>query len=482
MAERKKILLITNSELGQANVYLAVSQELLRQDPTLDLHIVSFAPLEKGVAGAVPGATFHKLNGSTWKEALFGRPEHRFEEICGMHPTMWNAEEAALIMPRITTPWTSEEYVDLVVQTEKIIKEVNADLVLADNLFTPAITVLWKLKPNWHVLSPNTYREFILFNQPRYEMYWKHPPPRSTIPYPIPWYLIPSAIYQLHQYSKNAMNPYWINHAKYIYEKIETEYSDWGRVAFWPPEGLKVILPSNSAVDFPFSVVPDHLVSCGPIVLPAKPLKEVDPGMAVWIDKRPTIYINLGTHATYEEADARELAGGLKILLEAAKKEGQEFQVLWKLKKRGEYSGEGFSAVLEAVGPEWEENVRISDWLEAEPMSILESGNVICSVNHGGANSYFEAVSAGVPQVVLPVWFDTYDFATRVEYLGIGKRGSANHAPKCAAKELGPILKQVILGKSAERFRKKAAVLAETCKADGGGRAIAAKAILKELR
>ncbi|WQF84437.1 Putative UDP-glucuronosyl/UDP-glucosyltransferase [Colletotrichum destructivum] len=482
MAGRKRILLITNAELGQANVYLAVSHELLKQDPAIDLHVASFGALESAVAAVAPAATFHELHGATWKEALFDRPEHRFEEVCALHPTAWNAAEAALIMPRITTPWTSAEYVDLVQQTERVVTDVDADLVLADNLFTPAITVLWKLKPNWHILSPNTYREFILATQPRLEAVWKHPPPRSTISYPVPWYQIPSAIYQLYHYSRNVSNPYWINHAKYIKEKTGTEYSDWGRVAFWPPEGLKVILPSNPAVDFPFSVVPDHLVSCGPIVLPAKPLKETDPGMAVWIAKRPTVYVNLGTHATYEEADARELAGALRALLDAAKEAGRELQVLWKLKKRGEYAGEGFAAVLNVVGSEWEENVRVTDWLEAEPMAILESGNVICSVNHGGANSYFEAVSAGVPQVVLPVWFDTYDFATRVEYLGIGKRGSTNHAPKCAAKELGPILKEVVLGESAEGFRKKAADLAEVCRRDGGGRVIAAKAILKELK
>ncbi|KAL0938507.1 2-hydroxyacylsphingosine 1-beta-galactosyltransferase [Colletotrichum truncatum] len=482
MSQRKKILLITNAELGQANVYLAVSQELLSIDPSLDLHILSFKSLEKAVASAVPSATFHELKGATWKEALFTRPEHRFEEICGLHPTMWNAKEAALIMPRVACPWTSEELVDLVQQTESAVKEINADLVIADNLFTPAITVCWKLKPNWHVLSPNTYREFIMITQPRYEAVWKHPPPRSTIPYPVPFWLIPSAAYQIIQYVRNAINPYVIAHAEYINSKINTEYSDWGRVSFDPPKGLKIILPSNSAVDFPFSVVPDHLVSCGPIVLPGKPLKEADPALEIWLAKRPTVYINLGTHATYEEADARELAGALKILLEAAKKEGKDLQVLWKLKKRGEYRGEGFAAVLEAVGSEWEEHVRITDWLDADPMSILESGSVICSVNHGGANSYFEAVSAGVPQVVLPVWFDTYDFAQRVEYLGIGKLGSAKHAPKCAAKELGPILKQVVLGASAERFRKKAADLAQTCKAEGGGRAIAARAILKELK
>ena len=31
---------------------------------------------------------------------------------------------------------------------------------------------------------------------------------------------------------------------------------------------------------------------------------------------------------------------------------------------------------------------------------------------------------AGVAQIVLPIWYDTFDFATRVEYLGIGLWGS----------------------------------------------------------
>ncbi|GKT40538.1 glycosyltransferase sdnJ [Colletotrichum spaethianum] len=204
--------------------------------------------------------------------------------------------------------------------------------------------------------------------------------------------------------------------------------------------------------------------------------------MAVQIAKPPTVYINLGTHEIYEEADARDLVSVLKAPLDAAKKNGQELWVLWKLKKRGEYSGEGFSAVLKFIGSEWEENVRISNWLEAEPMIFLESGNIVCSINHKGANSYFEAISAGVPQVVLSVWFDTHDFATRVEYLVIGKRGSKNHAPKRAAKGLAPILKQAVLGKRAESFGKKAADLADACKAEGGGRVIAVKAILKELK
>lgn len=183
--EQKRLLLITNSELGQGNVYLAVSHELLRLDPSLDLHFCSFAPLSKAVAslkeavspeGRTPQVTFHELHGPTWKEALFTRPEHRWEEICSLHPSAWNTRKAAPLMPRVCTPWTPDELVDLVQQVEKIILEVNADLVLVDNLFTPGITVCYELKPNWSILSPNTYREFILGNQPNREYLWKHPP------------------------------------------------------------------------------------------------------------------------------------------------------------------------------------------------------------------------------------------------------------------------------------------------------------------
>ena len=61
-------------------------------------------------------------------------------------------------------------------------------------------------------------------------------------------------------------------------------------------------------------------------------------------------------------------------------------------KKREIGETTGYTAVLSTLGPEWESHVRITDWLIAEPISILKSGGIVCSVNHGGANSYFEAV------------------------------------------------------------------------------------------
>ena len=89
-SKRNRILLISNSELGQANVFLAVTHELLRLDPTLEIHLCSFPPFSKLLAsfGSKAEIIFHELAGITWKDALFNRPEHRFQELCDLRPTV----------------------------------------------------------------------------------------------------------------------------------------------------------------------------------------------------------------------------------------------------------------------------------------------------------------------------------------------------------------------------------------------------------
>ena len=88
--------------------------------------------------------------------------------------------------------------------------------------------------------------------------------------------------------------------------------------------------------------------------------------------------------------------------------------------------------------------------------------------------------SAGVPQIVLPVWIDTYDFATRVEYLGIGVWGSRKAAPRVEAEELGTALLKVIdsdkSAAMAENAKAIAAPLAKTV-----GREIACEKIIELL-
>ncbi len=77
--------------------------------------------------------------------------------------------------------------------------------------------------------------------------------------------------------------------------------------------------------------------------------------------------------------------------------------------------------------------------------------------------------SAGVPQIILPCWLDTLDFANRVEWLGVGVWGSRTAAPSVEAEELSKALLKV-LGPSTEasRMKEKARELATTSARPGG--------------
>lgn len=69
--------------------------------------------------------------------------------------------------------------------------------------------------------------------------------------------------------------------------------------------------------------------------------------------------------------------------------------------------------------------------------------------------------SAGIPQIVLPVWIDTYDFALRVEYLGIGAWGSHTAAPRVDALELSKTFIKVIDSDESAAMTAKARTLSE---------------------
>ena len=85
-----------------------------------------------------------------------------------------------------------------------------------------------------------------------------------------------------------------------------------------------------------------------------------------------------------------------------------------------------------------------------------------------------ELGSCGVPQILLPQWFDLYDNATRVEYLGIGACGSWRTAPALSVGELEAAVVRVTTTAS---YREKAAELGRLCRAKEG-RARAADFIL----
>jgi hypothetical protein len=218
------------------------------------------------------------------------------------------------------------------------------------------------------------------------------------LPFPLPWHLIPLNIYYV----------FWIvffgvfnfrGAAIRRHVKAETgaDVVTVLEVNVRPPAGFKELVAIRPELDFPMWV-PPHIVPCGPILRPAPAVAEADPELAAWLARGPTVVINQGTHAETGERGALQMAGALRIMFDAAAvkggKAGARLQVMWKINKYGEYDVDRPGCkVYGLLGPEIEEGrVKMVGWLSAEPHSILLSGNVVCSINHGGANSFFEAL------------------------------------------------------------------------------------------
>ena len=74
-----------------------------------------------------------------------------------------------------------------------------------------------------------------------------------------------------------------------------------------------------------------------------------------------------------------------------------------------------------------------------------------------------------MPQVVLPCWLDTLEFANRVEWLGIGVYGSRSAAPSVESQELSQALLKVLGdGVEAVQLKQRAKELAEISGKVGG--------------
>jgi hypothetical protein len=170
-----------------------------------------------------------------------------------------------------------------------------------------------------------------------------------------------------------------------------------------PEEGLKILVSNSEDIDFPLEVIPKYTIPCGPILRAAAPIATVDPELATWLQRRPTILVNLGTHMHYTLEKAKELAYAFRIFLDrvVANGQGVEYQILWKmprlLTEEDDPDNTNFAGrwleFTEILGSEIEnDRARILHWLTAEPKSIMESGDIVCSVSHGGANSFHEAL------------------------------------------------------------------------------------------
>ncbi|KKP02842.1 hypothetical protein THAR02_05072 [Trichoderma harzianum] len=473
----KKILFFANSDYGQANVVLAVAYELAILDKDVEIHIASFESLEQAALGtnqlAVDNSSgepssrliFHRLCGRSQFEACIG-PDVDLFKAYDRTPTFFNAARTILCIEGIMQPWSSEEFVDLYQQSLYILNNVKPDLAVVEPLFTPGLTLCNHLGINWIVLAPNTIKDFAVPLQPRLAALWKYPMVKNAET------LLKSR----------------------VGESIQLMTANELGVLKPAPAGLRILVTNSADLDYPFDILPSHVVPCGPIIRPSLDLGRVDQSLEIWLAREPTVYVNLGTHLAMTKSEAVEMASAFRQFLDMADAKGRKLQILWKLKIKG-VAGEGKAASSSAdqheedvyngirthLGKEMDnDQVRLTNWVTAEPKSVLESGHIICSMNHGGASSFNEALCAGVPQLVLPGWADCYDFANRAELIGIGRWGNKKAKPRWQKDELCETLAQVLFGAEAEEINLRAKKLAQKY-AEGDGRRFAAEVLLDAL-
>lgn len=198
----------------------------------------------------------------------------------------------------------------------------------------------------------------------------------------MPWHLIPANIYLTLRLAYSVTwTPELSRKKAFLKENGIANPLDFFSVY---NKDLVWLTQSSLDADFPMSIIPSNVVACGPIFLSTAPAVEQDKELATWLQKAPTVLINLGSSVNYDEKAATEMARAVKELLETS-----GVQVLWKFNKRREFPDSFLAELQEFIA---QGRLRLEKWIKIDPASLLETGNVVLSVHHGGANCYHEAV------------------------------------------------------------------------------------------
>ncbi|OAA67479.1 diacylglycerol o-acyltransferase [Cordyceps fumosorosea ARSEF 2679] len=510
-----RILFATNIERGQCGVFLAAAASLLASSSSLspvDLHFASFPSLQDEVralsdnagtrykatragtdASARPRITFHALRGPTHTDAVLARNAERYGPGSSVPPPAFSRPlDAPTTMATVRDlcayllGWDGPGFMQVYRSFADIIDAVAPDLIVVDVLLSPAISAAWNSGVRFAYLSPNSIKDFAASYQPL-SMLWKWPALMSGFDYPVPWHQKPLNVFHyMYMIYQLLTDPGLATTKRHVQEETGKPLRCLMNTGKSLPDHVRIFVGTLPELDFPLTSHP-RIVPCGPIIRAPPPIAESDPELAAWLARGPTVYVNLGSLFKLTEERAVELARGLNLVmdrqrLERARPTTSSLQVLWKLKKDGEYDARGpDAAVRAAFGDKMggDDRVRIVDWLDCAPLAVLQSGNVVCSIHHGGASSYNEAILAGVPHVVLPFWTDCYEYANRVEFLGVGRKGARRQQPVFEAAELAEAVSEVIHGPRSEGMKIRARELAELCRENGSGPDIAAQGILK---
>lgn len=180
----RRVLILTNSEHGQANVCLAVSDTLLNDHEDVELHFGSFAPMERFVRATEEHARrthghgrairFHRVDGLQMKDAWL-RPEIYGDDYARPRDGWWTQARRTRVLLRAVMPWLGPEFLDIFRSSAAIIAAVAPDVVAVDPCFAPGLTACRHAGVSLVILTPNTIKDYAMAAQPNGEPLWKYP-------------------------------------------------------------------------------------------------------------------------------------------------------------------------------------------------------------------------------------------------------------------------------------------------------------------
>ncbi|KAL0951773.1 hypothetical protein HGRIS_008444 [Hohenbuehelia grisea] len=458
-----RILLFTYSEHGQANTILALAEELARRQSVQQVNVCSYPDLRKRVeaihARSSSPVIFHPLEGPNF-EGLMKLNGLTFDDL--RHPPSSKSIEGFRTLDRMVHLHDDEAYRKVVEASMTLIKSLDPDIIILDMVSDFAVDACRLLDRRYIVNTPLQSMDILRMLQPWGKALWYYPAVFSGNPFPVPWRLFFSNIVINIKMIATFMSNPLMNASPASRKKNGYKGGHPLREYFHPD--INFISPSIVETDFPH-FCPPNIRRFGTITLDTVPLEQSDPELHAWLDRKRTVVIVLGTHINYSENTATAFICGLLEYLPT------DMQVLWKLKNKSEVGHivEGF---MDKAEVEDRNRFKIVDWIVGDPSAIMVHPNVACYVHHGGANSFHECCLAGVPQLILAMWLDLYDTASKVEYRGLGIYGNKSCAPGVDAVEFGKALARITTsGPEADQIKANTTRVAKLCKEAGGKKA-----------
>lgn len=422
------VLFLAHAEPGQINVQLATVQALVEAHPEIDVHFASFSTaagyVERASAFALaktPDAriTFHELPGPDRGTALahrYGCGNRSIDECISHSPGAAGAHDLVSQLEVAVITWNGTEHYAIYEEVIRLVGEIDPAVVVLDYLLRPGVDAVRHLNRAHVMITPNALADVVMFMQSYGAGLWKYPALGTGFSFPVPWRQIPENLYVNLRFIYSVFfKPLSQDVLAYLREKGVKPID----LVDLRPDAL-LISQTLPGASLPVAKVPANVRAVGAPLLDSAPAAEQDADLVAWL-QQPTVVVNLGSLFKYSEERASIMAESIRWMLQ-----NTDVQVLWKMAPHTDF-GDAYAAPLQEFVDQ--KRLKISRWLPIDTLGLLEAGRVVAFVHHGGASSYHEAVVAGVPQVVIPLWEDHYNFAQLAQDLGIGVYACRGTAP-----------------------------------------------------